>query len=72
MIKSEEWGPNFKVAALHCINRSYISRKKTRNKFVQSTLTLPSVSFSPESGGRVNPRRAIEEMSTQGTIRLKK
>ena len=38
----------------------------------KSLLTLPSVSFSPESGGRVNPRRAIEEMSTQGTIRLKK
>jgi hypothetical protein len=30
------------------------------------------VSFSPESGGRVKPRRAIEEMRTQGTIRLKK
>ena len=33
---------------------------------------IPSVSFSPESGGSVNPRRAMEEMSTQGTIRLKK
>ena len=32
----------------------------------------PNVSFSPESGGRVNPRRAMEEISTQGTIRLKK
>ena len=34
--------------------------------------TLPRVSFSPESGGRVKPRRAMEEMRTQGTIRLKK
>ena len=33
---------------------------------------LPSVSFSPESGGRVKPRRAMLEMRTQGTIRLKK
>ena len=33
---------------------------------------LPKESFSPESGGRVNPRTAIEAMSTQGTIRLKK
>ena len=32
----------------------------------------PNVSFSPESGGRVNPSRAMEEISTQGTIRLKK
>jgi hypothetical protein len=28
------------------------------------------VSFSPESGGRVKPRRAMEEMRTHGTIRL--
>ena len=31
---------------------------------------LPSVSFSPESGGRVKPRRAIEDISTHGTIRI--
>ena len=33
---------------------------------------LPSESFSPESGGRVKPRTAIEAMSMQGTIKLKK
>lgn len=33
---------------------------------------LPRVSFSPESGGRVKPSRAMLEMRTQGTIRLKK
>ena len=33
---------------------------------------LPSVSFSPESGGNVKPSSAIEDMRTQGTIRLKK
>ena len=35
-------------------------------------LRLPRVSFSPESGGRVKPSRAMLEMRTQGTIRLKK
>lgn len=33
---------------------------------------LPSVSFSPESGGNVKPNRAIDEISTHGTIKLKK
>lgn len=33
---------------------------------------LPSDSFSPESGGNVKPSTAIEAISTQGTIRLKK
>jgi len=33
---------------------------------------LPKVSFSPESGGSVKPNSAIEDMRTQGTIRLKK
>jgi len=33
---------------------------------------LPKVSFSPESGGSVNPSRAMDEMRTHGTIRLKK
>ncbi len=28
------------------------------------------MSFPPESGGRVKPRRAMEEMRTHGTIRL--
>jgi hypothetical protein len=33
---------------------------------------LPNVSFSPESGGKVNPNRAIDEIKTHGTIKLKK
>lgn len=33
---------------------------------------LPNVSFSPESGGSVNPSRAIDEIKTHGTIKLKK
>ena len=32
----------------------------------------PRPSFSPESGGRVNPRMAIEEIRRHGTIRLEK
>lgn len=35
-------------------------------------LYLPSVNFSPESGGSVKPNRAIEEIKTHGTIKLKK
>ena len=34
--------------------------------------SLPRDSFSPESGGRVKSRTAIEEMRRQGTIKLKK
>jgi len=33
---------------------------------------LPSDSFSPESGGRVNPNTAMLAIKTHGTIRLKK
>ena len=33
---------------------------------------LPSDNFSPESGGSVNPRTAIDAMRTHGTMRLKK
>lgn len=32
----------------------------------------PNVSFSPESGGSVNPNKAIDDISTHGTIKLKK
>lgn len=35
-------------------------------------LIIPRESFSPESGGRVKPRTAIEAMRRQGTIKLKK
>jgi hypothetical protein len=43
--------------------------------FVQNlspTTLLPNDSFSPESGGNVNPNNAIEAIKTQGTIKLKK
>ena len=39
---------------------------------IMMKLFSPSDSFSPESGGRVKPRTAMEAMSKQGTIRLKK
>lgn len=32
----------------------------------------PNVNFSPESGGSVNPNKAIDDISTHGTIKLKK
>lgn len=35
-------------------------------------LYLPRVNFSPESGGSVKPSRAIDEIKTHGTIKLKK
>ena len=35
-------------------------------------LVLPKDNFSPESGGRVKPRTAMEAMRRQGTIRLQK
>ncbi len=33
---------------------------------------VPSVSFSPESGGCVKPSNDMDEKMTDGTIRLKK
>ena len=47
---------------------SYPSHLTQKNKSV----ILPNESFSPESGGRVKPKTAIEAISKQGTIRLKK
>lgn len=32
--------------------------------------TVPNVSFSPHSCGRVNPRSVIDEIITQGTIKF--
>ena len=43
-----------------------------KDEVLSKCVNLPKVSFSPESGGSVKPRSAIEEMRTQGTIRLKK
>ena len=33
---------------------------------------LPNDNFSPESGGSVKPRTAIDAIRTHGTIKLKK
>ena len=33
---------------------------------------LPNDNFSPESGGSVKPNKAIDAISTQGIIKLKK
>ena len=38
----------------------------------QKDEVIPKESFSPESGGRVKARMAIEAMRMQGIIRLKK
>lgn len=46
--------------------------KKKANSGHAWSYTLPKVSFSPESGGRVKPNRAMLEIKTQGTMRLKK
>ena len=35
-------------------------------------MVIPKESFSPESGGRVKARIAMEEIRMQGIIRLKK
>ena len=35
-------------------------------------INLPSDNFSPESGGRVKSRTAMEDINKQGTIKLKK
>lgn len=43
-----------------------------RNRKKKLIKYLPSESFSPESGGSVNPNRAIDAISTHGTIKLKK
>lgn len=33
---------------------------------------IPNDNFSPESGGKVKPNKAIDAINTQGIIRLKK
>lgn len=49
-----------------------VSATMFRKTVSDSRMVTPSDSFSPESGGNVKPRTAIEAISTQGTIRLKK
>ena len=50
-------------------NKSHSIMRYMYKGYIQN---LPKVSFSPESGGSVNPRRAMDEIKTHGTIRLKK
>ena len=73
---------NLLLSGKKCMNatgfyggRNHLNMNSKFHFYTQFSISfskIPRVSFSPESGGRVNPRRAIEEMSTQGTIRLKK
>ena len=58
---------NGTLFTFQCIMISYYSMF-----YLVINSNLPSVSFSPESGGKVKPSSAIEDMRTQGTIRLKK
>lgn len=43
-----------------------------RNTVRDKRMVTPRDSFSPESGGKVNPRTAMLAIRTHGTIRLKK
>lgn len=43
-----------------------------KNTVSDSSMVTPSDSFSPESGGNVNPKTAMDAIKTHGTIRLKK
>lgn len=49
-----------------------VSATMFRNTVSDSKMVTPKESFSPESGGNVNPKTAIEAINTHGTIRLKK
>lgn len=43
-----------------------------RNMVRDSKIVTPRDNFSPESGGKVKSRTAMEDIRRQGTIRLKK
>lgn len=47
-------------------------KKRTKEKIILKREYIPNVNFSPESGGNVNPSKAIDDISTHGTIKLKK
>lgn len=49
-----------------------VSATMLRNTVSDRRIVTPSESFSPESGGNVNPSTAIEAIRTHGTIKLKK
>jgi hypothetical protein len=58
------------------VKKGHRVKKKEKKEVYQQDLykfqSLPRESFSPDSGGSVKPRTAMEAMSTQGTIKLKK
>lgn len=65
-----EWyGPNNGTASDVA---GIVSATMLRNTVSDKRIVTPKDSFSPESGGNVNPSTAIEAISTHGTIRLKK
>ena len=43
-----------------------------KNMMIESRVVISSAIFSPLSGGSVNPRTHMNEMSTQGKMRLKR
>lgn len=47
-----------------------ISANCKRNTIIESKMVTPKVSFSPESGGSVKPSNVIDEIITQGIIKL--
>ena len=44
--------------------------REKRTNTASCSLYLPRDIFSPDSGGRVKVRRAVDEMRTQGMMRL--
>ena len=42
------------------------------NSVLDNNFLIPKLNFSPESGGKVKPRTAIDAISRQGTIKLEK
>ena len=49
----------------------YFSKKTSKN-IMMMMIMIPNESFSPESGGRVKARMAMEAIRMQGIIRLRK
>ena len=45
---------------------------KLRLLVLDNNFLIPKLNFSPESGGKVKPRTAIDAISRQGTIKLEK
>ena len=75
------WNIKKKLMILHHMILNYFNENNLTLKSQKSQMSkywmalpdrLPNDNFSPESGGNVNPNRAIEAISTHGTIKLKK